>query len=323
MDMLSAPILLQLAWTGLAMSSAYCLFAVAFALVLKVNQVWNFAQPALFIAAYYTMYACWQWLHLPTFVGIVVALALTIATAMLLEWHGFRVFRKRRSATLTYFIFTMVVSQLAVSLAELVFGTDNKTLQASVMSPIHLVGPVAVSEWDLVAVATTAVLVLALWAVMTRTRFGKQMTAVADNPDLASVYGINVARCYLHSMMLAAVLMVAGVYLIGTKAPMVPSSPLNQFLIFAVIAALLAGIGRVFAAGVAAILLSLIQAFSILVIPSRWQIMLVYVLIVVCVLLFPQGVRRKARRVAASTPKPTLPESQLKAEVPTLKVGTP
>jgi branched-chain amino acid transport system permease protein len=204
----------------------------------------------------------------------------------------------------------MVVSQLAVSLAELFFGTDNKTLQASVMSPIHFVGPVAISDWDLIALTTTAVLLLALWALLAATRFGKQMTAVADNPELASIYGINVARCYLHSLMVAAVLMVAGVYLIGTKMPIVPSSPLNQFLIFAVIAALLAGIGRVLAAGVAAVVLSLIQAFSILVIPSRWQIMLVYLLIVVCVLLFPQGVRLKARRRAApETATPSKAES--------------
>lgn len=302
--MLTAPILLQLLWTGLAMSSAYCLFAVAFALVLKVNQVWNFAQPALFIAAYYTMYACWQGLGLPLVVGLVLALAVTVGAAMLLEWYGFRVFRTRRSASLTYFIFTMVVSQLAVSLAELFFGTDNKTLAASVMSTVHLVGPVAVSEWDLVAIGLTAALLVALWCVMTRTRIGKEMTAVADNPELAAVFGIHVARCYLHAMVLAAVLMVAGAYLIGTKVPIVPSSPLNQFLVFAVIAALLAGIGRVFAAGVAAVLLSLVQAFSILVISSRWQIMIVYVLIVVCVLLFPQGVRRKAKRIAAPAPAP-------------------
>lgn len=183
---------------------------------------------------------------------------------------------------------------------------------------VKAVAPIAVSEWDLAAIATTACLVFALWGLMTHTRMGKQMTAVADNPELASVYGINVARCYLHSMMLAAVLMVAGAWLIGTKAPIVPSSPLNQFLIFAVIAALLAGVGRVFAAALAAILPSLIQAFSILLIPSRWQIMLVYVLIVVCVLLFPQGVRRRARRTAAAAKAP-----QPRAEAPALGVGMP
>lgn len=307
--MLSAPVLLQLLWTGLAMSSAYCLFAVAFALVLKVNQVWNFAQPALFIAAYYSMYAAWQGAGLPTWVGLALALVVTVLLAALLEWYGFRVFRNRRSASLTFFIFTMVVSQLAVSLAELFVGTDARSLQASVMSPIHLVGVVAISEWDLLALATTAVLMLALWLLMSFTRFGKQMTAVADNPELAALYGINVSRCYLHSMMLAALLVMAGAYLIGTKAAIVPSSPLNQFLIFAVIAALIAGIGRVFAAGVAAVALSLFQAFSILVIPSRWQVMLVYLLIFVCILLFPQGVRRNPRRLAAVEPAPVSPTS--------------
>jgi len=291
------------------MSSAYCLFAVAFALVLKVNQVWNFAQPALFIAAYYSMYAAWQGAGLPTWVGLALALAVTVLLAALLEWYGFRVFRNRRSASLTFFIFTMVVSQLAVSLAELFVGTDARSLQSSVMSPIHLVGVVAISEWDLLALATTAVLMLALWLLMSFTRFGKQMTAVADNPELAALYGINVSRCYLHSMMLAALLVMAGAYLIGTKAAIVPSSPLNQFLIFAVIAALIAGIGRVFAAGVAAVVLSLFQAFSILVIPSRWQIMLVYILIFVCIMLFPQGVRRNPRRLAAVEPAPVSPTS--------------
>jgi branched-chain amino acid transport system permease protein len=203
----------------------------------------------------------------------------------------------------------MVVSQLAVSLAELFVGTDARALQSSVMSPIHLVGVVAISEWDLLALATTAVLMLALWLLMSFTRFGKQMTAVADNPELAALYGINVSRCYLHSMMLAALLVMAGAYFIGTKAAIVPSSPLNQFLIFAVIAALIAGIGRVFAAGVAAVALSLFQAFSILVIPSRWQIMLVYILIFVCILLFPQGVRRNPRRLAAVEPAPVSPTS--------------
>ena len=307
--MLNASVLLQLLWTGLAISSAYCLFAVAFALVLKVNQVWNFAQPALFIAAYYTMYTARQGAGLPIWAELALALVVTVCVAMLLEWYGFRVFRNRRSPSLTYFILTMVVSQLAVSLGELFVGTDAKTLEASVMFPVHMVGPVAISDWDVLALSTTAVLMLALWLLMSFTRIGKQMTAVADNPELASLYGINVARCYLHSMVLAATLTVAGAYLIGTKVPLVPSSPLNQFLIFAVIAALIAGIGRVFAAGVAAVALSLVQAFSILAIPSRWQIMIVYVLIVVCVLLFPQGVRRKARRRPAATPAPSIQAS--------------
>ena len=91
-------------------------------------------------------------------------------------------------------------------------------------------------------------------------------------------------------MLLAAVLLLACMYLFGTKAALFPSTPLTQLLIYSVIATLLAGMGNVFAAGLMAVLLSLIQAFSVLVIESRWQAMVAYVLIFVVILIFPKGV---------------------------------
>lgn len=298
--MYSFPLLAQLAWTGLAISSAYCLFAIAFALVLKINQVWNFAQAAMMVVAYYALFVSYRLAGLPVAAGLVVSLLATMAVAWLIEWQGFRIFRRRGSAALTFFIFTIIASQLAAFLAELVFGTEPQTLFPGLISPVMLVGPVAVSHWDITAVATTIVLAAALWVFLSRTRAGRNMVAVADNPELAELFGISIARNYLGAMLIASVFVVAGMYLIGTKAPLVPSSPMNQFLVFAIIATLLAGIGNVFRAGLAAILLSLLQAFSILVIPSRWQILIVYGLIIVCILLFPKGVHLPALRLRKS-----------------------
>ena len=50
--MLTVSIVGQLVWSGLASASFSCLFAVAFALVLKVNHVWNFAQAGMIVVAY-------------------------------------------------------------------------------------------------------------------------------------------------------------------------------------------------------------------------------------------------------------------------------
>ena len=308
-QMYSFPILAQLAWTGLAMASVYCLFAVAFALILKVNQVWNFAQAAMMVVAYYALFVAFRMLGLPLAAGLALALVATGVSAWLIEGLGFRTLRRRRSATITYFIFTIVGSQLAAFLAELLFGSEPQTLFPNLISPIRLVGPVAVSDWDIVALATTGALLAALWVFLNLTAPGRRMIAVADNPDLAELFGISVNRTYLTAMIIASVLVVGGMFLIGTKAPIVPSSPLNQFLVFAVIAALVAGIGNVFRAGVAAGAISLIQAFSILVVSSRWQLLIVYALIFVCVLFFPKGVRlptltRRNRRAVSSPSKP-------------------
>ena len=113
----------------------------------------------------------------------------------------------------------------------MIFGADPKTLYASVMSPVFLVGPIAISHWDLRALAVTVSLALALAAFLRFTKDGQFLSAVADNSELAEVYGIGLNRAYAISMVLAAVLVVAGMYLVGTRLPMYPATPLNQFLI--------------------------------------------------------------------------------------------
>lgn len=288
--MLTWDIVGQLAWTGVASSTYYCLFAVAFALMLKVNRVWNFGQAAMMVVAYFAMLVSFRTLGLPPAVGILVAAAATIAFSLAIEWLGFRVLRARKSSVLTYFIFTIVLSQLAIYAAELIFGPDPKTLLPSIMSPVFLVGPIVVSHWDLAAIAVTAVMLLALAAFLYHTKDGQFLFAVADNPELAEIYGISTARAYGIAMVIAAIFVVAGMYLFGIRAALFPATPLNQFLIFAVIATLLAGIGNVFAAGLTAVGLSVLQSFSILVISSTWQILLIYVVLFVVILVFPSGI---------------------------------
>lgn len=297
----------QLAWTGLATSTFYYLFAVAFALVLKVNRVWNFGQAGVMVFAYFAMYMALRQWSTPTVVAIAFGLAVTIAVSLALEWFGFRVLRGRKSSVLTYFIFTIAISQFAIYMGELTFGADPKTLYPSIMSPVILVGPIAISHWDLSALALTISLALALAAFLRFTKDGQFLSAVADNPELAEIYGIGLGRAYAISIVIAAILVVAGMYMVGTRLPMYPATPLNQFLVLAVIATILAGIGNVFAAGTAAIILGLIQTFSILVISSTWQILIVYALIFVTILLFPSGVVlkrpwRKIVRAGAAAP---------------------
>lgn len=288
---LSWRLLGQLAWTGLATSTFYYLFAIAFALVLKVNRVWNFGQAGIMVVAYFAMYIALQWWGAPAVAAIGFGIIATTVVSLALEYFGFRVLRNRRSSVLTYFIFTIAISQFAVYFGELCFGADPKTLYPSILSPVFRIGTIAVSNWDVHAIGFTIALTLGLAAFLRFTKDGRFLSAVADNPDLAQIYGIGLGRAYAISIVIAALFVVAGMYLVGTHLPMYPATPLNQFLVLSVIATILAGIGNVFAAGIAAIVLGLIQTFSILVISSTWQILIVYGLIFVTILLFPSGVR--------------------------------
>lgn len=299
--MLDFQTLMQIFWTGLANSSYAVLLAAAFALVLKVVKVWNFAQAGMMGIAYYTMYAAIQKFGLPGSVALLLGALAAIAAALAMEVFGLQTFRRRHSPPLTFFIFTLVLSELVQYLLAMVAGTEPVSLAATLMSTSHIVGGVVISEWDLKAIATTVVLMGLLYFVMHRSRQGQFMIAAADNPHLSRLYGINVRRVYAVTFVIAAILIAVGMYLFGTRASMVPNTPLEMML-FAVIAALLGGMGNVFGAAVAAVFLGLLRAFSILVIPSAWQSLILYALLFITILFFPQGVRikRRARKPATA-----------------------
>ena len=299
--MLDFQTLLQILWTGLANSTYAVLLAAAFALVLKVVKVWNFAQAGLMGIAYYTMYMAiqhWAW---PAYAALFLGAGAAIVAALAMEVFGLQTFRRRHSPPLTFFIFTLVVSELVQYLLAMIAGTEPVSLAATIMSKSYIVSGVVISEWDLKAIASTVVLMAILFLIMKRTRHGQYMIAAADNPHLSRLYGVNVRKVYALTFVIAAILIAAGMYLFGTRASMVPNTPL-ELMLFAVIAALLGGMGNVFGAAIAAVFLGLLRAFSILIIPSAWQSLILYALLFITILFFPQGVRitRRARKKSVS-----------------------
>src|ERR1700743_1984234 len=130
--MLDTSILLQILWTGIATATYGVLLATAFSLVLKVVKVWNFAQAGMMGIAYYTMYVCLQKANLPVALALGIAMLVTIGVALLIETLGLQTFRRRKSPSLTYFIFTLLLSELVQYVLAMIFGTEPVSLAATV-----------------------------------------------------------------------------------------------------------------------------------------------------------------------------------------------
>src|SRR5262245_46196824 len=280
----------QILWTSLATSSYYVMFAVAFALVLKVNGVFNFAQAGLMTIAFYTAHGLVAGFGVEASVAFVLALAATMASAWALERFGFATLRRNNASPMFVFIFTIVASEFIAYIAMLLFGTWPKTIFPQLFWPVRFVGDIAISAWDLPAIATTLVMVLSLWLFLRFSRWGQFMVAVADNASLAELYGINRRRVYMLTMLIAALFTTTGMFLYGTRAQVQPLTSLEMML-FATLATILGGIGRIWGAALAAVLLGGVQNSSILMIASEWQGFLLYVFLFVTIIFFPQGIR--------------------------------
>ena len=300
--MIDISILLQIVWTGFAASTYAILFAVAFSLVVKVVKVWNFAQAGMMALSFYVMYAAHNKFGIPLLPSVGIGLVATIAANVFMDRYGLQILRNRNSPSLTFFIFTLVVSEFLAYLLAMIFGTEPVALKPNIMSGVNIVHGIVISNWDIEAVCVTFVLLIALYIFMTRTQDGQFMAAVSDNPDLSRLYGINVTRAYVITFAMTGVLITVGMYLFGTRASIIPNTPL-QMMLFAVIATLLGGMGKIFNAALAAVGVSLIQGLSIFVIPSQWQGLILYVFLFITILFFPQGVSLQKFKQLISLPK--------------------
>lgn len=294
----------QILWTSLATSCYFVLFAVAFALVLKVNKVFNFAQAGMMTGAFYSAYVAVRVLGLPGIVGLVAAIAGGVSIAFVLERLGFRVLRERHSSPMFVFIFTLVASQFITYLMMLIFGTWPTTIFESMFWPVTIVGNVAVSAWDVPAIMATIVVVAALWVFLRFSRYGQFMIAVADNSALAELYGIRKNSVLMLSMLIAGIICGIGMFMYGTRAQVQPAAA-TDLMLFAVAATILGGIGNVWGAAIAAVVLGVVQNASILFIPSAWQGFLLYAFLFLAIVAFPSGFqlpesRRALKRMAAA-----------------------
>jgi len=303
-------VLLQILWTGAVTASSYVLLTVAFSLTQKVTGLWNFAQAGTMGIAFYTMHFVLNDLGQPLLVALLAGGALAAITGMATEAWGLDVLRARRSGNLTFFIFTLILAELVIYVLTLLFGTEPQTLFPSIMSPVHIVGGIAVSNWDLRAVGVT---VAALVALQLFLRFGKEgqfLIAVADNAKLAELYGISARRAYCVTAAIAGVLITLAMYLLGARSGITPNSAM-ELILTAVIGTLLGGMGRVFMGGLASLVLALITSYSVLVIGSRWQNLLTYGFLFVTIVLFPNGIhlpRRRIRPPVSVAPVRTAPQ---------------
>src|SRR5262249_44230973 len=156
--------------------------------------LWNFAQAGLMGIAFYTLFWAVNVGKWPVWISVVASLLLTGAVAAVLELWAIDVLRRRHSSSLIFFIFTLIFAQFMAFLLTMMFGTEPESIFPSVMSPVQIVGGVAISDWDLQAVGLTTALLLVLYLLIRFTRDGQFMLAVADNGKLAEIYGISAMR---------------------------------------------------------------------------------------------------------------------------------
>jgi len=193
---------------GLLAGVMYSMVAIGFVLIYKASGVFNFAQGSLVLFAALTYVSLIErgldaWLALALTLAAMVAIACVVGQVVL------RPLINRPPIVL--FMATLGLSFIVEGLAQWLWGAQVHQLELGIEDkPLELAG-VFVSEFDLFAAATAALLVGLLSLAFNKTRAGLKLRAVADDALAGLAIGIHIERVWALVWSAAAIVaLVAG-----------------------------------------------------------------------------------------------------------------
>lgn len=288
--------LVQVFVSGASVGSVYALVALGLVLLYRTTRILNFAHGDLGVVGTFLAYTLLTRAQLPFGVAFVLALACAAAIGALVYLVVVR--PAKNQSELGLLILTLGLALALGGLDALVFGSDNKIVPTIVTDRILRVGGVPVSLVSIATAALGVVLMLALWALLTFTKLGVAMRAVAQRADVAEAMGLPVRRVLLATWAAAAVLATAAALLFAPSTLLNPNMMLDP-LSKGFVAAVIGGMNSLPGAVVGGYVLGVLELLVGIYVSLEFKASFAFLVVVIVLVLRPHGLlgRAEVKRV--------------------------
>jgi branched-chain amino acid transport system permease protein len=317
---------------GTVLGSVYALGAIGVTLIFGILRFAHFAHGDMMtlgafvaftlaaIAAALGIHAFWPM----GFVVLPLAMPITALIALGIDWMFYRPLRARGAKPVTLLIASIGVTLMMQGLIRLFFGVGDRTFFGTeakrifrIELPFDGIRPIIISEPQILLIAVTVIVVVALHLFLTRSRLGKGMRAMADNPNLAKVSGINTRQIIRATWIIAGGLACLAGTMLALDVSLKPDLAFNIVLpIFA--AAIVGGLGQSYGAIAGGFLVGFAETLAVFnwstvlrpfdgLLPQGWKLpedlslvstdyklTVAFVILVVVLLFRPTGIFRGA-----------------------------
>ncbi len=278
---------------GLVTGAVYALLAVGFSLVFNVTGVLNLAQGSFVAMGALVMYDFKVDVRLPLALAFVAALLVMTAVMIIVEWLIIRPAVHKISHTNLLMLMGGLLTAFQGA-ALLIWGNNPYTLSPfSGANPIDVKG-VFIATQDIWVLATTAVVITAVWLFLTRTEVGSAFRAVAEQRNAARLMGISVDRTILLAFALSAALgVIAGAVIMPLTS--LDFASMATYTNLGLIAVTLGGLGTIVGAAAGGIVFGVVEALVAGYVSSLFGTAISLILLVAILIFRPQGLLGRAR----------------------------
>ncbi len=291
---------LQQLINGLAFGSILALIALGYTMVYGILRFINFAHGDVFMlgafSGFYLAPKIATLIPLPSVGGailvLIASMAICAALGVIIERFAYRPLRKRPKLT-------MLITAIGVSLfleytSQFTFGASPKRFPEILpVYPVMKIGSLSLNSNQIIVVAVTILLLLALRFIVLKTKIGTAMRAVSFNPEAAALMGINTDMVISFTFALGSALAAAAGILWAVNYPSI--DPLMGILpgLKAFVAAVLGGIGNLPGAALGGIIIGVTETLVSGYISSTYRDAIAFAVLILILLIKPSGLLGK------------------------------
>lgn len=279
----------QQSLNGLAIGAVYVLIALGLTVVFGILGIAHFAHGSVAMFGGYLTYTVMEKFGIPFFPAMGIAMMGGATLGLLIERLAYRPVQD--APHINAFIIALGLTMMMEGMNLLVFGADQVVIQTPYRGVFYIAG-IAVAELRLIVILTACVFVGAIALLISKTKTGKSIRAVAQNRQAAVLMGVNVSMVSLVVFAISSALGVAAGALIGALLAIAPG--VGEGLAvkgFAVL--ILGGLGSIPGAIVGGLILGVSEAMAAGFISSSYKDVIAFLVMIVVLLFRPEGLLGK------------------------------
>jgi branched-subunit amino acid ABC-type transport system permease component len=277
----------QLVFMGCAEGSVYALIAMTFGLIVYVTRVFHLAHGAVLAIAAYSIHYFTRFLGFPVWASVLFTFPISALFGILMELGIYRPLERKFASPLILLLASLAILFGIPGVLGIFFSTDAQVLLESPMEPLTI-GKMVFKGAHL-GMLTLWIFIGLLLFYLRHSQMGKTMRAVADRPEMAEIVGINTSRARLMATVIGSALLTLPAFLIYWGSGITPGMGFMGIL-FASAGAILGGMGSILGAAFGGLTIGLLVNLGVAFISTRWQVGIAFSLLVLVLLLRPEGI---------------------------------
>lgn len=279
--------LIQAVILGTLTGGVYALMASGQTLIFGIMKVINLAQGAFVILASYLTYSLMGWTGIDPFLLILITTPIMFVLGAATQWFLLRPLRQDDMAELSLLV-TFAVALGLEGLMAILYKTTYRTIQPGYENHSWTVWGYQVNEVRFYAFFLSLIMLVALYLLLQKTKFGRAVRATVQNPMSAQLLGVNSKMVSAFGFGLGVATAAAAGSVFGMITPFNPGShyDLISRLLTVVV---LGGLGSIGGSVLAAMIMGVAAALVSALASPVWSDFTFFIVLLLVLLLRPRG----------------------------------